>query len=511
MNTTRIRGNVRTLIHVAVFILFALSLWWKLQLGLVRYFDADEFAYLHWAHNVYTGRIPIIDFLMYAPPGFLYILAPIYAFFTGTGPLIIGRVFAWLVYVGIVIILGLIHTAVRRGKRMQLSLLLLPGFMLSVLAIPADKMLEIRPDNIATFLALLGVYSEVLLFSQPRPLYAFSTGLFYTASLFVLPKTLPFILVGLCTALGRFLTSPEQGKRQLFIRWIMGCLIPCAGFLLWVAAVTPGGEGVMRIIYSLTRLPFEVNRIAERFGMQADLFFYPNWTYYGLEGWNIVLIVNHVLWLFGIFVSSIRLMTPFLPNGKDGVWQELLLAGTYFANVIMFMYGYPLRHAQYLIPVAVFIAFYAADGIYTLMESMARRSIFVIAAPIGLGSLVFLGIVLSISSKSKLAMTNADDLAFLSAVTRTIPRDAYVLDLVGTTIYYRDPYYVSAVPFGEWKQYLSEPLPDLLPALTATNTRYIYAGKLGRVSSLSHEEQTHIAERYSPMPEPLMDLLVKDK
>ena len=59
-------------------------LWWHYQLGLIRYFDADELAYLHWAHNVFLGRVPMLDFLMYVPPTFLYLLSLLYIISSGT-------------------------------------------------------------------------------------------------------------------------------------------------------------------------------------------------------------------------------------------------------------------------------------------------------------------------------------------------------------------------------------------------------------------------------------------
>jgi hypothetical protein len=277
-------------------------------------------------------------------------------------------------------------------------------------------------------------------------------------------------------------------------------LIPAGIFALWIGVISGSWDVVMTAVYSLTKLPFEVNRIGEVFGMAPDLFFYPNATYYGQPGWSAGLSANHVIWFIGLMTGCLRLVTPFLSGGRKGVFAELLIAGSLLAQVSVFIYGYPLRHAQYLIPVAVFVSFYAADALFIARNMLSRvRG----GAAIGAAGLLVLiygmwSITVSVATP-KFALTNREDIGILERAMRTIPKNAYVLDLVGSTLYFKDPYYVCCVPFGQWEPYLSRELPDLASALVTTGTQYVYQGRLERVATLSLRDKTYIRTHFSPL------------
>ncbi len=478
-------------------------LWGKLQLGLVRYFDTDEFAYLHWAHNVHAGRVPIADFLMYAPPGFLYALAPLYAFFSGTEPMIAGRVLMWLIYAATGVAAGFIFLELRgKGIRTGLPYVMLPAIILSILAVPADKMIEIRPDTLSTLFALLSVLFQVRAMKHSSPRNFFAAGTFASLSLVILPKTLPQVLVQTAVFIWWTVSAADVGhgvRRAGFRMAMAGFLVPCIVFAGWIAFAGKNIQGLSRIFYSLTVLPGEVNRLGERFGMQPDLFFYPNPTYYGFDGWNDVLVVNHVLWTMGLMTALVRLLTPYLAS--PSVRSELLVAGVLFSQVFMFFWGFPLRHAQYLIPIAVYVSVYAADGLVAVSRSLMRYrgggAVALVSA--ALGTVVAMS-VFSQQTEQKLRFTNAGDLAFLTSVRKRIPEGSPVFDLTGATLYYPDPYYVSAVPFGEWLPYLTRPLPSVTDALTRSGTRFVYGGPLGRLDSLPSDVREYIAARYAPDP-----------
>ena len=57
--------------------------YYKIQLGLHRYFDIDELAYLYWATHMHMGLKPYVDFLFYPAPGFFAVLVPIVSIFQG--------------------------------------------------------------------------------------------------------------------------------------------------------------------------------------------------------------------------------------------------------------------------------------------------------------------------------------------------------------------------------------------------------------------------------------------
>jgi len=488
-------------------------LWWHYQLGSIRYFDADELAYLHWAHNVFSGRVPMIDFLMYVPPAFLYLLSLLYIISSGTAIFFTGRVMAWVIFVGICAALGFLFILVRGesehgeflGRWKNIWLFLLPGLFLLFLPLPFDKFIEIRPDNLSMLLSLIGLLCQIRLIKYEQKSMAFWSGVFYAVSLLILPKALLQAAIGVvilvCWALWG--DTKMRQKRLILLRmFIFGLMLPFMAFGLWVLSVSHSVRDLDTIIYSLTKLPFEVNRLGEQFFMQPDLFFYPNSIYYGEGGVSSGLIANHLIWLVGLFVGIVRLMTPYIANGKSGVLVELLIAGSFILSIFSYVLWYPMRHAQYLIPVSVFVAYYGADAILMVWNKLRNSTwgavLFAVVYIFGLGYLYEINLSVNIP---KLSYNNSKNIVALTSALTIIPKDSYVLDLDGSTIYFKDPYYVSSVPFGQWEPYLSRPLPSLSQALERTNTKYIYDGQLGRIQTLSLKDQAYIADHFNKLPD----------
>lgn len=488
-------GILSIIVPALVAGILCVLLWQRLQLGLVRYFDADEFAYLHWAHNVFTGRIPIVDFLLYTPPGFLYILAPLFWFADGVDILTVSRLFAFVVFFGLTGMVIALYWQLRKSRWAIVA-----GLFLVFLPLPADKFLEVRPDTLAVLIACIGMIFEIRWMTDRGARNAVLSGIFLTGSLLILPKTLPQVVVACAVGAGWLLFGNAGAKKERIMSGIFfaaGLAAPILLFLLWIAAVARSVESFDFILYSLTKLPFEVNRLGEIFGMQPDLFFYPNSTYYGASGWNKAVIVNHIVWGIGLVWGAIRLVTPVIPNGKKGAWAEVLVAGTFFAYILSFLYGYPMRHAQYLIPIAVFVAFYVTDAIRLLVLPIVRyapgKVVGIVSGTVGLYVLYTISIYVQ---QPKLAMTNTADRRQLEYALATIPAGSYVLDMTGATIYFRDPYIASAVTFGEWEQFLSRQFPSLSEALEKTGTKYIYQDLLNRIGHLSTEDRVYIAEHF---------------
>lgn len=471
----------------------------KLQLGINRYFDADEFAYLHWAHNVFTGRLPYKDFLSYIPPGFLYLVAPLYWLTHDTGILYFGRIFSFVVFSGLVAAIIVLFWQMRG----HLLMAIVAGLLLAFIPIPADKFIEIRPDNAAMLFAVLGLIAQAMAFSSVKKSYAwFIAGMLYMASLLILPKTFPQVVV----AMGVSCLWWRKGGGLLPVRthsiivFVAGFLVPLVIFCGWILISMRSMSELSLVWYSLTKLPFEAQRISALFPLQPDLYFYPNNLLYGAPGWNVGLFVNHAVWLLGLMTGSVRVVLPFLANGKKGAWIESIVAGAFMGYIVSFMYGYPMRHEQYLIPVSIFVIFYAADGLYVLWESLPKKPGFLMAG--GVIFAVLLSGMVWVNTRvnePKMAFINANDYRVLRYALQTIPLGSYMFDLVGTTIYFADPYYVSAVPFGQWAPYLSRVLPSIPQALENTGVKYIYEGRLGRLDNLPVDAVSYIRKSFRPV------------
>jgi hypothetical protein len=511
MNTRRIPAYI--LLIVSFFLLF-IFLFWHLKLGLVRYFDVDEFAHLHWASHMAMGKKPYTDFLYFFPPGYQWFLEPIFWIGKGTAPLVAARIIEFLVFSGLVAVTsGLFYIT-----RKSLWAAVFAGAILAFLPLPYDKFLEIRPDTLAATLAMLGMLFQILWMRQKNSIVeaktikawtihmvqskAFWSGIFYGLSLLVLPKTAPAVGVAAIIALLKArepLTKRIDRTNTIFLKGslaslLVGFFIPFLLFGVW--ALTLGD--LSTVIYSLTQLPVEANKISQTFIMMPDLFFYPNQTFYGTAGYSYELLANHAIWIVALVFGISRLLLPYVSRGKEGAQEELLISGTFITHIIFYVQLVPLKHTQYLIPIAPFVAFYAADALHSIRTFLERWEIGRVGFVLTFIVLGFTLLGLNTNGiRQKLTWTNTQTFDELNALYKTIPFTEPILDLDGRTLYYPDPYIACCLPFGQSARYLSHPLPSLAQTLESAKTKYIYQGELKRVGTLLPEDQSYISENYT--------------
>ncbi len=478
-------------------VLLILFLSWHYRIGMVRYFDADEYAHMHWAAKILEGKRPYIDFLTFFTPVFHWILSPAFASGWGTTePFISARLIMFLIFVGSAMMTGVLVWQIRKS----LWQAVLAGAILAFLPLPFDKLLEIRPDTPATLLMLLAVSFQIIWMKTGKRSLCFISGIFWSLSVLMLTKMLPNMavgaLVGLLYIIGRE-KGEEYRKKQVFqeiLAYIGGMAIPVLLFGLWTLTL----GNLPLVWYSLTLLPVEANKISRYFIMMPDLFFYPNDIYYGTSGWGREILVNHTLWVIGLLVGLIRLVAPLQnPLGRKNWLAELLVASQCFVQVLFYTKIVPLKHAQYLIPIAPFIAIYTADALGMVYRTAAKKTIlqgmFIGVFLIGA---YFLVQVFSAAHSRKLEWTNTADLSAVEKLYRTIPMSEPVLDLDGRMLYNPDGYYACCIPFGQFAHFLSRPLPSLPQALEDGHVKYINQGGLKRVSTLPIPDQQYIYGAY---------------
>lgn len=476
-----------TVLTVGVLLWF---LWGKGQLAIARQLDVDEFAYLHWAYHFSIGKLPYRDFFFYVPPGFLVALAPVFWFAHGVGPILAGRAMELFFFV---LLCGAMSYLFWQLRRSWIALAV--PVLLLFLPLPSDKFLEIRPDTLAVLLATIALMFQIRWMRGRRAWDGGLSGFFYSVSLLVLPKTVPNVLVAALITLFSLKGERRWGRKLKPL--LVGFGIPLLIFGLWIVLFNDPGKA----LYSLIILPFEVNKVGRLFVMMPDLFFYPNTTFYGEPGYSVGLLTNHVLWIVGLGIGLYRLLTPALHRGKAAMWEELLVAGTFLTQVFFYVQLIPLKHAQYLIPIAPFVAWYTADGINSLWQLMRKKTVtMVIFAGLCMFSLGWLISVFQRVQTPKFALNNREALEALERIFATIPQREYVFDLDGRILYYPDPYYVCCLPFGQFEPFLSQPLPSLSQSLEQQQVRFVYEGPLQRVNTLPSADSAYIHAKYVPHP-----------
>jgi hypothetical protein len=481
-------------------ILGVIFLWWHFNLGMTRYFDVDEYAHMHWTAQILMGRRPFVDFLTFFPPGFAWFLT--LSFIGGWGtvqPLLSARFLMFLLFAATTGVCALLFWE----QRKNFFGAILTIVFISFLPMPFDKYLEIRPDLLATFVILLATLMQVKWMKTGKQKFAVLAGVFYSISYLVLPKMVPNILAGIGIA-GWYVLEGKQvqtkiGRQTIFAvlkPFLLGLCAPALLFLLW--AVTLGDFST--VWYSLTALSIESNKISKYFIMMPDLFFYPNGIYYGQNGYTNGLYTNHVVWVIGLVFGVWRLLTPFLTVERKKIKAEVLIAVQCFVQVVFYVLLVPLKHAQYLIPIGVFVGYFAADFVSAVWRKTEGNTISrYVFSGVFLFGLVFLyQMFLSVNSV-KLGWTNSQDIKRLKEMYAKIPPNTYVLDLDGQTLYDKDPYYACCIPFGQFAEFLSRPLPSLSDALEKTDTKYINQGGLERINTLPWADQKYIYEKFGPL------------
>lgn len=481
-------------------LLLLFFLWWRYRLGMSRYFDADEFVHMHWTAQMLLGHRPYSDFLTFFPPGFWFFLMP--AFIGGwctVGPFIFARFLVYLLFLLTALGSGLVFWEMRRSFLGSIWVLV----FLSFLPMPLDKFLEIRPDNLSTMLVVWGLYFQLRWVLRTSRSGAFVSGILYGMAVFTLTKVVPVVAVNSLFAFFWY-----RSKYPDWFRLRSGLMVFLSGIVLWLVILMFYGLSAgdfSRFWYSIVAMPVEANKISRFFIMMPNLFFYPNSIYYGADGWNTGLVVNHALWMLGIFFGCFRLLVPTSVPEKgnprevnaDRAWAEVLVGVQLALNIIIFVLFIPLKHAQYLIPISPFIAVYLADFFGSLYRK-SNRSYRGLYAGVMLFFLGFMAQTFIQVNKPKLQWNNTDELDKLQNLYQKIPQNEMVLDLDGKLIFNPDAYYACCIPFGQFSRFLTRPLPDLKNVLELNRVKYINQGGLNRVNDLDPKAVDYIRSVYRP-------------
>ncbi len=529
----------KILIIVGGFLLLYL-LWWRLKLGIERYFDIDEFAHIHWSYNVFRGLRPYTDFFDLFPPFLSYTLYPLWFFFGNPITVLVeARVMMFIFFVllsGVVFLLA-------KGRLGELGILggLLSVIIFSFLPIPYDKTLEIRPDLIATFFAFMGMYFLIrgiqggrmlsggaitTVYSRSDP-SLFLSGLCYAIGIGFVPKIMFFLPAVFLVILywwwrigSHYKTRSHPGKRsdsrirfwtcpagrrasqndgfairKMAIGWSAGFLLPLS--ILGVMLVLYGDP--VGSFLQITKIPSDVqtalsNVYNHNFYMFPSHFFWQNQTYYGVGGKeNFPYIVNLIIWIAASLWGVIRLVGFLSKEKTDEQVTELLVGSSFIFNFVAFTHIFPMKHAQYLIMLVPFVAFYFADLVVSMVNIFSKRKL----EYLGIVVLCLLYIVVIKTTEDmnrpKSSWRNENDLNNIKKIVQTMPPDSYVFDLSGQSLIFRDPYYICCLPYGQYIDALPK-LPSLRGSLEKTQTKYVFNT---RFDTLPEDDRKYITETFT--------------
>ena len=356
--------------------------------------------------------------------------------------------------------------------------------------LPSDKLLEIRPDLLATVLVFFGLYlfvkaNKSLVKSQSSLLY-FISGFLFSASLAIVPKTVFFLLPVLLVVLNKL------RKHHIFLG--LGIL---TNFLVVLLFFFLSGKFFLAV-YLTTRLASNVtNVLASKFYMRPDIFFYPNDTFYGAPGISVTLIINLFIYFIGSIWGIKHFISSLSHEDRNKSIAEFVFSLAFLINLFAFVKVFPLKHLQYLIPVAPFIAFYFADFLITVAKKIGQKLPFVFI-------FLFIAYITYLSwgmFNYKSPWTNKPTIDNLAKVLSVVPKDTPILDLTGETIFYPDGYYFCCLPYGQYEEALNFNFPEFESDLKNRATQYVHVGKTDRLGVLPILHNRYIKENFKSVGE----------
>jgi hypothetical protein len=188
--------------------------------------------------------------------------------------------------------------------------------------------------------------------------------------------------------------------------------------------------------------------------------------------------------------------------------KEFLVGAIFWLNLSAFVYLYPMKHAQHLIFIAPFVAFYFADLLGSMRECKLKYlRLDAVMMLIFLFLLAFAGKEMN---ERKLRWVNKPTLDKLENLLSVIPKEAAVFDLSGKSIFFPDGYYFCCLPYGQFSHALWIKIPGLESEMKKRGTKYIYAERQEGLDGLPPHDAKYIRDNFVPYF-PDGALLIKNK
>lgn len=480
------RNNLlQTIFKICIFAGIIYFLFLRFQLGLTRYFDIDEFAHLHWGYSLYAGEKPYTDFFYLFPPFFLYPIAFIYSIFGRTITSIVqARVLMFLVFCATSLVFYLLVRKIRNSFFALFSLLLFV-----FLPLPSDKMLEIRPDNPGALLNLLAIYFFVKGVYGYRKYYFFS-GLCYMTALAFVPKTIFFLIPPILILLFSEFHLIRKGltrKSPLFI-FILGFLPIIVLILLLLMSFGNPLFG----IYSMTTLSaISTKTLGAKYFLMPNMFFYTSDAYYGVAGYNLPYFINLIIYISTSIYVLFKFISSLSIEDRRKRITEFLTASSFVISLIAFIKIYPLKHVQYLIPIAPFVAFYFTDLVFKLL------------LPLKKAGMVFLLLITCLvvtggaqMYREKLKWGNRQTLDNIAKVWSAVPATEKIFDLTGETVFYKNGSYFCCVPYGQYIEALTFYKSTIDSEMKKRKTNYVFVGWSDRLNVIPSKDKIYIENNF---------------
>lgn len=421
-----------------------------------RYFDVDEFAHLHWAYLVFSGKIPYKDFFLNTTPVYQLFMLPVFLFPWSSGGLIFARLVQVPVFLGIMyftFLLGLSIGGVFTGLMSALIFMVFP--MLFV------KSIEIRPDMMMYLFYLWGAWVLIreLKKTAVSDKIVFLSGLFTGLSVLVMAK----MVVGLPAIFWLILSDKRIRTVKYIIPFMVGLALPAGLFIIWT------------ILTGTTALAWEYiiegsNLIKAGEGAFSPWKSLSPWpyVYLGAGGQSYPWLVNCILWilsLFGLLAITIKKRTI-------GIFLGIFIAGN-VAGLFLF----PTPFMQYFIPICGILAICVSY----LVNFISRTKLFTGIAPV----VYLICAVLLLASFGyqlidRMPLDSGEQRKVIDDILKISDPSETFYDMVGSYVYRPDGYHICCNIYPHIRNGLRVNPGPLRNSLIKNRTKFIVMDRVGK-------------------------------
>ena len=230
---------------------------------------------------------------------------------------------------------------------------------------------------------------------------------------------------------------------------------------------------------------------------------------------NLIIYVFASIWAVFSFISFLS------HKSRDKCLGEFIIGSSFFLNLLAFVKIFPLKHAQYLIPLAPFIAYYFADFIFALWRNI-EKILFNIVRNEGRGHLrisiksayflllfIFLGTAGYRMNTRKMAWNNTYTLEKVKMILRAVPKNASIFDLTGESTFFKCGYYLCALPYGQFDEALGIHIPDIANEFKKRDTKFVHVGSASRLYTIPPMQASYIQDNFRTFMEDSSLLIAK--
>ncbi len=450
----------------------------RFHVAIVRFFDPDEFAHLHWAWLMAQGKLPYRDFFFYATPLFQWFLFPLFKLPPSDLVLLLARLWEFALYlINVCYIFRITQLVTKSYIVPALSILIFVTFPMTF-----DKTIDIRPDFLMLLPYLIAI-ERLLAWPVLTIKRVLTVGLFFGSSFLIFFKiiyALPaaILLLGFkrhsLTVYPEFAEGQEsvlQDVAKTLIIFSLGFLLPIGLFLVYLFT-----NNLQALAWNtFTHTQFVVNTGKQTFSLFATLSPWPL-VYVSKGGISIPWLVN-----MGVWISAI--------GGIVILWKQhkpfALFSACFAFPAVLFLVFFPAPYVQYFIPLSAIASILSAISIQNLeyrMQNIERKFRFIIPHSLFfiLYSLFLFSFFLQYRDRISPASNNEEQLGVIRDVLAiSKPTDTFY-DMVGSYVFRPDGYFICCHPYAEFVDKLKAKPPTLPQSLISNNTHFLILDRTGQ-------------------------------